>query len=1532
MTDTLTYSFAQSAAPADGNYAAILHGSLITDAATQSLGLIGSDGVSGHDWVDDLFFRSSDFNHDRLTNSADLQIVLASFNTTGKTFSQGDSNYDGNVNSADLMDVLFDLNTILPQLGSPGTPTLTAASGGSVQISWPASTDTTVTSYDVYRSDSSGNAQLSASGLTTTTFTDTTASIGSTYAYAVVGRDANGDSSYPSAELVVTPSTATINPIANQSVAEGGTLTVSTGFSDPNSASTHTAQVVWGDGVTTPATVSESGGIGTVSFTRSNFQNEPATATVILTDQSGQVAAAQFNVTVVPNDPANLTATAGSDNSITLTWTNQSAVLSDYQIQVLGSEDSPDEWSYFDEVTPVAQVGGAMTYTATGLEADQSYSFQVVGENSVTQTNPSNTASATTSPVAPPGALNATVVSSSEIDLSWQANETDATGYEVDWSSDGTNFSPLANVDSGTTTYNATGLTGSTTYSFRVEAVDDAGQSDPSSVAAAQTAPDAPTGLSAQPQRNGQILLGWPEAVPNEQFIIQRSIDGNSWSSIANVIGGAFVGPQSYFDTNASLGTTYYYRVLATDSTITSGPSQVVTACLLPISPTGLAAAQTGPSQLTLTWNTPAYPNLLTGFTIEESTDGFNFSQLATVDASTTSYLTTLPGGSSVVTYRLSETNQGGHSGYSYTQFAPVTLVNFDDGSGSLQYPLVSFVAGSGGTATLFNTSTLGKGHSVGVSTTSQQSTLPALNVNFAAPVNDLTFTTVTDDDEVGASGQVQVFMQDGSEATVSMPGTSFTQEIDLSGYNGITKLVLTSSTDENEPPGGDDYGLLYDDFHFSVPTIASLTAYRTGNNLGVPVSASLQQRGDPTKYLMLVSDQTDPQTGVPFNTESTIPVLNDQPTLGADGKPLDPDLAKITLHRPPSGTTGTATISVSDPSAVALFDDNGQPLTQTSVNLASPSGYLGGLATGDVDVWVEGLHKSSDLTVKYACQDQSGNEFSRDTVHMQVADWTFIGKAGTPITSVEQDSVQLLQDDLTGDPQAPQAADSVYYKINLDGLTDLQFSSLNVQSDTNSSDVYSDNLVTTATGAQSADWGVIYNTPDANTDLTRQQVQTLQQLDDLNAVKDGDAQATFTTPTDSVSRSLQAQAPAYTAQDIYNSLTSDPNYGDKVQFVLDRMDWQNTGATYLKRFVLEPMNGSNWAACDYQIVPGTTSKGVLYINSAGTQDQIKQWALEDLRVWARDGILGLSQTVYKLPDGTTRVVTFQQPYFASIARQWARQFYWQIDPHAVPIGETFAPPAQGWPDPTKPGKLPAYTGMVNANAGPSAAIQSLASTLDFLYFFSADSDSNNAQYRWTEMYSAALQANTYSLAPRDSWHLSLPDIYLWVFSNRTSIFDPAQHAAFAVNIPSDTGGLNPDYWEASTRRKPDDSLLDVHDTPSSTVVRSDGVRTTVWPGEDQLHHFAGYFYLGAFIRANFLVSQFSAETKALTKTGDFPKANNPGDYDLGLVADDIGQAFQSSPGYTSDTGPTEILVWQDLTTTAPQAYQNDDRDIFPEP
>jgi hypothetical protein len=54
-----------------------------------------------------------DVNFDGAVNSADLQVLLASFNLPG-TYTQGDINFDGVVNSSDLQILLFHFNQIQP--------------------------------------------------------------------------------------------------------------------------------------------------------------------------------------------------------------------------------------------------------------------------------------------------------------------------------------------------------------------------------------------------------------------------------------------------------------------------------------------------------------------------------------------------------------------------------------------------------------------------------------------------------------------------------------------------------------------------------------------------------------------------------------------------------------------------------------------------------------------------------------------------------------------------------------------------------------------------------------------------------------------------------------------------------------------------------------------------------------------------------------------------------------------------------------------------------------------------------------------------------------------------------------------------------------------------------------------------------------------------------------------------------------------------------------------------------------------------
>ncbi|HSZ55216.1 MAG TPA: hypothetical protein VK797_06115, partial [Tepidisphaeraceae bacterium] len=239
----LVFGLNNSTELSDANYAVILHGSQL-QGATTGLSVVGNDGVAGDDSTFNFFFQESDFNHDRNTNSADLQTVLADLNHPG-TFSGGDSNYDGYVNSADMQDVLFFLNKSLPLLGTPGTPTAYVASSSSLDIEWTTASDPSVTEYDLYR-----NSSLVVSDVTDTGYLDTGLLTNTTYAYFVVGKDANNDSSWQSPELLaaIAPATPTLSLSGDSTVTEGDTYYLGGAFGDANNDEPNQWNISWGDG------------------------------------------------------------------------------------------------------------------------------------------------------------------------------------------------------------------------------------------------------------------------------------------------------------------------------------------------------------------------------------------------------------------------------------------------------------------------------------------------------------------------------------------------------------------------------------------------------------------------------------------------------------------------------------------------------------------------------------------------------------------------------------------------------------------------------------------------------------------------------------------------------------------------------------------------------------------------------------------------------------------------------------------------------------------------------------------------------------------------------------------------------------------------------------------------------------------------------------------------------------------------------------------------------------------------------------
>jgi hypothetical protein len=188
---------------------------------------------------------------------------------------------------------------------------------------------------------------------------------------------------------------------------------------------------------------------------------------------------------------------------------------------------------------------------------------------------------------AAPANLTAMAASSSQINLTWTDNSNNEDGFQIQrLNSDGT-WTQVATVGANVTSWSDTGLSASTSYTYRVRAHNAAGgDSAFCNLASATTnaivtsVPAAPSGLTATSKSKPSLRvdLTWVDNSNNETgFNIERSTDGGvTWSLLATV--GA--GVTSYSDSSVTKGNTYCYRVYAYNSAGNSADSNAVTITL----------------------------------------------------------------------------------------------------------------------------------------------------------------------------------------------------------------------------------------------------------------------------------------------------------------------------------------------------------------------------------------------------------------------------------------------------------------------------------------------------------------------------------------------------------------------------------------------------------------------------------------------------------------------------------------------------------------------------------------------------------------------------------------------------------------------------------------------------------------------------------------------------------------------------------------------------------------------------------------
>ncbi|HOQ39694.1 MAG TPA: fibronectin type III domain-containing protein [Fervidobacterium sp.] len=257
----------------------------------------------------------------------------------------------------------------------------------------------------------------------------------------------------------------------------------------------------------------------------------------------------------IPQAPTNLAATALSSTQIKLAWQDNSTNETGFKIE---RKTGSGTWTETAEAS-----ANATTYTETGLDSDTTYYYRIRAYNDYGDSDYSNVASATTSVAIPqaPTNLAATVLSSTQIKLTWQDNSTNETGFKIERKTGSSgSWNVVKQLSFNTTEYTDEGLTPETTYCYRVVTYNDAGNS-PSDEVQVMTLLAAPANLTAKSISYYEIELSWEDRSNIEAgYIVERQTSGTTeWEEIETL--GANV--TTYTDGTVTKGQTYKYRVAA---------------------------------------------------------------------------------------------------------------------------------------------------------------------------------------------------------------------------------------------------------------------------------------------------------------------------------------------------------------------------------------------------------------------------------------------------------------------------------------------------------------------------------------------------------------------------------------------------------------------------------------------------------------------------------------------------------------------------------------------------------------------------------------------------------------------------------------------------------------------------------------------------------------------------------------------------------------------------------------------------------
>jgi len=288
----------------------------------------------------------------------------------------------------------------------------------------------------------------------------------------------------------------------------------------------------------------------------------------------------------IPKAPSNLVAVAEDNETVKLSWVDNSDNESNFKIY---KQESGGSLSEFDTVGP-----NTTTYTVTGLKADTEYHFEVNASNDIGESAgvEKNVTTLKTIPKAPTN-ITFSDVNQTSVTIHWTDNSNNEEGFHI--YRDG-ELNVTVNAD--TTSKQITGLTQNTTYTFVVGSYNNGGETNSSSstVTTLKTKPAAPSNLSWEPLSSTSIKIVWKDNSDNEDnFTIYK--DGSFLKSVNKDVNETTI-------TGLDRDTSYDFNVSAQNNGGESNASlnNVRIADKLPDAPSNVEANTTGPYSIKIAW------------------------------------------------------------------------------------------------------------------------------------------------------------------------------------------------------------------------------------------------------------------------------------------------------------------------------------------------------------------------------------------------------------------------------------------------------------------------------------------------------------------------------------------------------------------------------------------------------------------------------------------------------------------------------------------------------------------------------------------------------------------------------------------------------------------------------------------------------------------------------------------------------------------------------------------------------------------